>query len=422
MSPRQLPLAPSEQQVASRLTSLEWSPTAWRRAALTVIAVWAGVVAVIARVGMTHSLDLQVYRQAASNMLHGGATYTATFADHLYFTYPPFALLFFSPLARLPMHAAVWVWDLCNVLSLAVALSVLVRRCVSVSRPRAAIVGALVAGASCLAFEPLRNSLLDGQVNLILIGAIVVDVFVVPPRARGVLIGLASAVKLTPLVFVVYLLLAKERTAAVRACAAFAVATAAAWLVLPRDSSMFWFHQAFSPGHKGGTMSDWNQSWWGFVGRLPASDASVRTALWLAASAATFCIGAYVTRRYLDQGRRPEALFAIAITGLLVSPVSWTHHWSWIAMIPVLLLARGQRHRAVTIAMVALLALTVPAPYGWHLKGAWPLNFSLVFVAMGLLVTMAAVEWRAAHAHGASGADFVDGLAADRATVGASTD
>jgi alpha-1,2-mannosyltransferase len=407
---------------AAALPTLGWSPATWWRSVLVAIAVWAGVVAVIARVAMTHSLDLDVYREAASNMLHGGATYSTTFADHLYFTYPPFALLFFSPLARLSVHAAVWVWDLCNVLALAVGLSVLARRCVAVTRPRAAILGALVAGASCLALEPLRNSLLNGQVNLILIGAIVVDVFLVPPRFRGVLIGLTAAIKLTPLVFVVYLVLARERGAAVRACVAFAGATGMAWLVLPGDSSMFWFHQAFSPGHKGGTMSDWNQSWWGFIGRLPATDAPLRTALWLAASAATCGLGVYVARRYLLQGRRPEALFAIAVAGLLISPVSWTHHWSWVATIPILLLARGDRHRAVTIAMGALLFLTIPAPYGWHLRGAWPLDYSMVLVGAGLLVTMAVVEWRAARAGGAARAPVAEAPLTDRSPVSARSD
>jgi len=386
------------------MSSLNWSPVAWRRAGLCVVAVWAVLIAVIARVGTTHSLDLVVYRQAASNMLHGGATYQATFADHLSFTYPPFALLFFSPLSLLSLHSAVWVWDLCNVVALAVALSVLARRCVSVSRPRAVVLGALVAGASLLAFEPLRNSLLDGQVNLVLICAIVVDVFVVPPRWRGVLIGIAGAIKLTPLVFLVYLVVARDRRAAVRALATFGVVTALSWLVLPTDSSTFWLHQAFSPGHKGGTQSDWNQSWWGLVGRLPASDGSLRVAVWLAACAVTLGVGVFVARRYVAQGRRVDAFFVVALTGLLMSPVSWTHHWSWIAVLPILLLARTGRHRAVTVAMLALLALTIPSPYGWHLKGAWPLNFSLVFVAAGLLAVMAAVEWRDARRRGGAAA------------------
>jgi alpha-1,2-mannosyltransferase len=402
VSHHQLRVAPGQLRDPAPATGPRWSSASWRRAALLAVAAWAGVIAVISRIGMTHSLDLLVYRQAASNMLHGGATYTSTFADHLYFTYPPFALLVFSPLATLSMHTAVWVWDLCNVLALAVALSVLVRRCVSVSRTHAAVLGALVAAMSCLLFEPLRNSLLNGQVNLVLICAVVLDVFVVPPRARGLLIGLAAAIKLTPLVFVLYLLIAKEHRAAARAVAGFAVATAVAWLVLPHDSATFWLHQAFSPAHKGGTMSDWNQSWWGFVGRLPASDGSVRTAVWLAASAATLGVGIYVARCYVARGRRVDALFVIAVTGLLVSPVSWTHHWSWVAVIPVLLLARNGRHRAVTIAMVVLLVLTIPSPYGWHLRGAWPLNFSLAIVAAGLLVVMATVEWRASrHTDGA---------------------
>ena len=105
------------------------------------LAVWAVLLAVISRVGTTHSLDLLVYRQAASNMLHGGATYAATFADHLNFTYPPFALLFFSPLALLGMHTAVWAWDLCNLAALAVALSVLARRSLSLGTGRAVVLG-----------------------------------------------------------------------------------------------------------------------------------------------------------------------------------------------------------------------------------------------------------------------------------------
>ena len=196
--------------------------------------------------------------------------------------------------------------------------------------------------------------------NFVLIGAIMLDVFVVPRRGRGVLIGLAGAIKLTPLVFVLYLLVVRERAAAARALVAFGAATALSWLVLPGDSRTFWLHQAFSPSHKGGTASDWNQSWWGLTGRLPAADGALHVGLWVLSCAVTLAAGVFVARRYATRGRRPEALFAIALAGLLVSPVSWTHHWSWIAMLPILLCARGERHRAVTIAMLALLVLTVP--------------------------------------------------------------
>ena len=76
---------------------------------------------------------------------------------------------------------------------------------------------------------------------------------------------------------------------------------------------------------------------------------------------------------------------------------------------------------ATSDAMVALLVLTIPAPYGWHLRGAWPLDFSMVFVAAGLLVTMAAVEWRASHPE-VDRAERAHGPVSDRSPVAARSD
>jgi alpha-1,2-mannosyltransferase len=87
-------------------------------------------------------------------------------------------------------------------------------------------------------------------------------------------------------------------------------------------------------------------------------------------------------------------MLVVAVAGLLMSPISWTHHWAWLALVPVLLAERGTRSRVVTIALAALVAVAVLAPYGWHLTGAGTVlaSFSLVLAGAAVLVAYALDE------------------------------
>jgi alpha-1,2-mannosyltransferase len=366
-------------------------------AALGAFGAWCVLAAFVARACVPRSLDLRVYRDAASLMVHGGAPYAVTFtAQHFPFTYPPFALYVLSPLSMIGVRAAIWWLDGLGCLALLVAIAICVRHVAAWTWPRALVLGALLAPLSCLALEPVRSTLIDGQVNLLLLLAVVLDLLVVPRRFRGVLVGLVGAVKLTPLVFVVYLALSGDRRAVVRALGTFGLATAVAWLARPVNSTTFWFHQAFSPSRKGASRSTANQSWWGLVGRLPATEGWVRMAVWLGLCVATLCVGAFVAHRCLRRRHHLDAMLAIAVTGVLVSPISWTHHWSFVALVPVALCWPVPRALVVRLALSLLLAVAVVAPYGWHVQGSgsgWP-GFSLLGAGALLLATMAVTEWR----------------------------
>jgi alpha-1,2-mannosyltransferase len=365
--------------------------------AATSLSIWCIAVAFVARTCIPRSLDLRVYRAAARLALHGGAPYATLYtSQHFAFTYPPFALFFLAPLSAVSLHAAAWMIDVLGALALVLTLALSARRATSWTWARCWVLASLLGGVSYLALEPVRSTALLGQVNLLLLALVVVDLLAVPRWCRGILIGVAAAVKLTPLVFVLYLVLAGERRAAIRASVTFAATTALLWLVRPADSRAFWLHQAFSPSRRGASRSVTNQSFWGLVGRLPASDGWLRLALWLALCALTVGVGCLVARRCLRAGRELDAILAIAVTGLLVSPISWTHHWYWVALIPVAMLATRARPRAVTAAMWFLLATAVLAPYGWHVTGGGSVvpGFSLVGAGAILLAVMAVARSR----------------------------
>jgi alpha-1,2-mannosyltransferase len=248
-------------------------------------------------------------------------------------------------------------------------------------------------GAASLVLEPVRSNFDYGQINLVLMVMIVADLTWIRSPWRGVLVGIASAIKLTPLVFIIYFLVAKDRGSVLRSVGTFVGIGAVSWAILPADSHRFWLHQATDAGRTGvlGVVS--NQSWNGMVHRAPFDGGHLGTVVWLILSLATLGLGIVLTRRLVREARIAEAVMALALTELLVSPVSWSHHWSWLALAPIVVVSLWPVHRAVAIALLALVGLAVTAPYLWvHLV---PLSY-LASNALTLGGATVLVMWTAA--------------------------
>ncbi|MDI5977069.1 glycosyltransferase 87 family protein [Amycolatopsis magusensis] len=291
--------------------------------------------------GLPLGVDTAVYRAGGWAVLHGEPLYEHLRAlpgwtPELPFTYPPFAALLFTPFATLPAQLC---WSLLA-MTAAPALLVTVRAFTDDRR------WWLVLGG--FALYPVWQGIGLGQVNLVLMALVVTDVLVLrDSRYRGLLIGLAAAIKLVPLIFIGHLLLTGRRTAALRALGAFAAATALGFLVLPEDSVRYWTSAIFND-HFAQTKG-WigNQSWQGFVARTAPED-------WGLPLTAGFCVpavfaSALVARRLHLAGDARGALLTTAGCALLVSPISWTHHWVW--LVPLLAFRPSLRLLAPVFAL-----------------------------------------------------------------------
>ena len=169
------------------------------------------VVLYLALWGRRDGLDLQVYRDGIASLRGGHDPYVGSFTiHHLDFTYPPFALLVLFPLTWAPFAVTqVVLWAL-SLLALALAVYVVGRR--SGLEGGAALAAQSLGWASLtvMLVEPVRSTLDYGQINTLLLALVVVDLLVVPRRHRGWLIGVAAAIKLTPLIFLAIPLLARD--------------------------------------------------------------------------------------------------------------------------------------------------------------------------------------------------------------------
>ena len=346
-----------------------------------------------------YRMDLDVYRVAVEMWWRGGDLYgelpVLQNGWHLPFLYPPVAVVVLAPFAVVPYWLASAVFALVTVAAVALVVVVVLRGLAV--RPTALLAAALLPVA--LAVEPVRETLYFGQVNALLMALVAADCLVRTPRwPRGLLVGVAAAVKLTPAVFVLFFLLRGDRRAALTACVSFLCVTAVGFLVSWSDSVRFWTHEAFYSSQFRGMSNEMNQSLKVVLVRFGV-DPQV---LWPLLAVAVLGVTALGMRRAFAAGWPVWALGLNALGTLLISPVSYSHHWVWV--VPVLLVggvyAWRTRRTAVIVAVAAGALLFLLAPHWWWDPGTpwhtWRLLTGNAYVwAAVLVLVIAAVPRRA---------------------------
>lgn len=287
-------------------------------------------------------IDLEVYRLGVEEWRSGGDLYgelPETGADiSLPFIYPPFAALALGIYALLPWATAVVAYLVVSVGALAVTLYLVARQLwPGQDQRRLAILVCATATPLALLLEPIWSTLDFGQVNLILMGLVAADCLTRNPRwPRGMLLGIAAAIKLTPAAFVLFFLIRKDYKAAATAAVSGAVATVIGFAVMPDESVRYWFGGFGNVGGLSGSEYQTNQSVQAVLARFGVTGTPA-TVLWLLAAAALVALAVVAIRR---TGAPPMIALAVnAVVALLVSPISWSHHWVWVA--PALLAMAG---------------------------------------------------------------------------------
>lgn len=320
--------------------------------------------------------DATVYRAAGIAVhAHPSALYSLRLGvARQPFTYPPFAALLFAVASGLSFV----VWQVVLTVATIAALPVVAYLALGLAgRPAglSRLAGALAIAAVGLWLEPVAETLVFGQVNLLLLALVVGDL-ALPDRfrAKGIGIGLAAAVKLTPLIFIPYLLFTRRVRAAVVSTLTFGASVALGFAFLPAASSAFWRSQLSTEGN--GQFHLLNQSLNGVVLRL-TRDGPHAHAYWLAAEIVVGLAGLGAATLAGRRGHELLGLVTCGATALLLSPVSWSHHYVW--MVPALVLAAcGPRlpvYRAAGVAVIIALfgywPMAIGGDGGLHPAARW---------------------------------------------------
>ena len=313
--------------------------------------------------GLTHNFtDLEVYRAGARKVVDSKSLYSISVYKGLDFTYPPFSAIVLTPLALMSSGVAHVVWFVASVAAI-MAVIVIGLRSLGYRLDTATWVFAGLLTVASTGLEPVRTTLWLGQINiflmLLVVGDLVLFEMLAPrSRLRGIGVGVAAGLKLTPLFFVAYLLAIRRWWAALVALATFGATILIGFVIIPGDAWAYWTRDITGASRIGRVDSPANQSVNGFISQMlayldirrfahPHAGAPVFEAptwLWVPIAAIAAGLGLWAA---VVAHRRGRELLAVTITGMTastVSPFSWGHHWVW--FVPLFLVAFDIAYRS----------------------------------------------------------------------------
>ncbi|MCV7377464.1 mannosyltransferase [Mycobacterium alsense] len=349
-------------------------------------------------------VDLHVYLGGAAALDHPGTLYSYAYADQtpdfpLPFTYPPFAAVVFYPLHLLPFGLVAFGWQLATMAALYGAIRI-GQRLIGVPAG-AGRRAAMAWTAVTIWIEPLRSTFDYGQVNVLLMVAVLWGVYTTRWWLAGLLVGVAAGIKLTPAIAGVYLVGARRWAAAAFSAAVFAATVAVSALIVG-DQARYYFTELLGDARRVGPIgTSFNQSWRGGISRILGHDAGFGP-LVLAAIAVTAVL-AFLAWRALEPSDRLGRLLVVELFGLLLSPISWSHHWVWLVPLMIWAIHGPPRERpgarVVGWGWLALTLVGVPwllsfaQPTIWQVGRPWYLAWAgLVYIvaAVATLIWIAA--------------------------------
>lgn len=356
--------------------------------ALTLFGLIAGTIGMVKHTRMTDfPIDMVIYREGVKAYIEGRSLYSEPMMAGdiaLPFIYPPFGAL-----AMVPLTAPDWIThdlagDIMNVLSdllLLVCLYFVFRAILK--RQDLLLPVVALCWAATLAFEPIRLNNGFAQVNIVVMALVVLDLV---PRKRflpqGILIGLTAAIKITPLAMLLYFLLRKELKPIFVAIGTATAATLIAGAVRWQAFEEFFTSKLLDMGSGAdfGVATDYqsNSSLKAVVQRLYTSteamenNSTLINLIWLVGSLAVVVIGARLILALIKRNMLVDAQLVTALVMLLISPVSWSHHWVWLALIIPVFTYRAWTWRNHTwvagfllAVMTAWIAMVVSVPPKW---------------------------------------------------------
>jgi len=343
-----------------------------------------------------YPVDLGVYRNGGLIVRHVSPPYQGNLVYPLYdwpvnnqalkFTYTPFAALFFAVVSYVPWTVLPRLTQVANLIFLFIA-AWCTMGALGYRDRRVRLGGALLGFAVGLLTEPVYRTLYLGQINLLLMAAIIWDLRQPDDRRwKGIATGLAAAIKLTPLVFIPYLILTRKFKAAAVVAGTFVATIALGFVLLHKDSRQYWLHRLFiSDGRTGFVGWTGNQSLYALTTRL-AGSIHDGTVPWLVLALVATVVGLWAAATLDRAGHAMLGLLTAALVGLLDSPISWDHHWVWV--VPGMMVAghyavqawqAGKRLVSVGCASLVAALLLIFAPWPgslWGLPTTGPGDFT----------------------------------------------
>jgi len=310
--------------------------------------------------------DFDMFSKGGRAVLDKSPLYGYITSYGYHFPATPFAALWCVPFALMPILLGQVVWFTLSLCALAGCCWICFRM-MGVVSGKACTLAAVVAACCAMVLDPVLDNQFFGQINIFVMLLVLLDVAPgLPRRLRGVFTGIAAGVILTPLLFIMFYLVARKVRMAFKAGIAFVATIVLGSIVVPGSFSSYWIKAEFFRAPISG-MSDTDvmHSLEGFFARTLGTPAHLPTVGYVfAALVAVF--GLIQATMAYRKGHLLLGVILIGNTTLLVSPVTWMATMVWI--VPTLVwagLAVWRRQPAIPAALGFALAAWSTIPVYW---------------------------------------------------------
>ncbi|WP_329413200.1 mannosyltransferase [Nocardia vinacea] len=352
-------------------------------------------------------VDLHVYVDGSAALLTD-RLYDFTYAEKtpdfpLPFTYPPFAALVFFPLHYFPFTVIAVLWLLAIVVALYVVVWIAFELILGAERMREPRwrTAAVWWTAIGIWMEPVRTTIDYGQVNVFLVLGAMLAVRSSRWWLSGGLIGVIAGIKLTPAISGLYFVARRRWGTAVWSAVVFGATVGVSFLINHKEAKRYFGTLLGDADRIGPVGSVWNQSLRGALSRLLGHD--VQSGPWWLASVAVVAILAFFAWRALGPDDRLGTLIIVQLFGLMVSPISWSHHFVWL-LPTVMWLVYGPLRQApgarilagywlVTTLVGVPWVLSFAQPSIWTISRPGVLSWLGAVDVLGVLVLYGWVIW-----------------------------
>ena len=259
------------------------------------------------------------------------------------FTYPPTAIAFFYPILLIPKYLLTSIWTLLSLAALCASLNLVLQNL----RPQPVLsalrTSLVLTVMSALLAAPVLEGLFWGQVGTFLLLAVGWEEVSESDVRGGVLVGLATALKIYPGIFILVFILRRQWSRLFWALGTIATLLLSSYVLWPTSTKWYFIHVVmggegavhFQNSHAATN----NGSFVAVLERFPFNFASISTIVQIIISVAVIALSLLGGHRLWQRGMKLSSLLVMMMGSVLASPIAWDHYF---VFVPLLLLVPSE--------------------------------------------------------------------------------
>lgn len=278
------------------------------------------------------------------------------------FTYPPGAILFFWPLQFLSLRFWEYFSVLASLWAMSVSFAIVLHKLRQVAWRNALAVGFWMSIIFAAVYPPIMSDLVWGNISTVVLAATVIDFFVIPQKYRGAVTGLMAAVKIYPVIFIIWWAWRKRWTevrSALIACLSLTAVAGALWW---NSAYRFFATQVFGGGitqrFRGPSLN--SSSILTFFTRPPFHGGDAP--LWLV-GVISVCLLVLAFRgaaRLVNDRKMISAFIILSAIMRIIMPVAWDHYFVFIPFLIFVILELGWEQLLSKVSAIGMALLVMP--------------------------------------------------------------